>query len=211
MAATTLYKFGVTVTDPAGSAFSFPRFEIFNLSDPGVTITKSRIFNGPPWDWVWVGPGVGAIANPAGGTRTLLEGEERTNDGNNGCTPGITYGLSSFDPGDSFGFSADPESGGCGSAVVDIRPVLNNDTLKVTIDFSGGVSLTGNNWVLEYINPNDSQNDPANQRYRLGMETSITTIDPNPGVVPEPATWAMMIGGFGLAGVMLRRRQCRSA
>jgi len=29
--------------------------------------------------------------------------------------------------------------------------------------------------------------------------------------VPEPATWAMMIGGFGLAGVMLRRRQCRSA
>jgi len=25
--------------------------------------------------------------------------------------------------------------------------------------------------------------------------------------VPEPATWAMMIGGFGAAGVMMRRRQ----
>ena len=25
--------------------------------------------------------------------------------------------------------------------------------------------------------------------------------------VPEPATWAMMIGGFGLAGAALRRRR----
>jgi len=29
---------------------------------------------------------------------------------------------------------------------------------------------------------------------------------PSPGGVPEPATWAMMITGFGLAGAALRRR-----
>ncbi|MBT2186741.1 PEP-CTERM sorting domain-containing protein [Sphingobium sp. H33] len=29
---------------------------------------------------------------------------------------------------------------------------------------------------------------------------------PTPGV-PEPATWAMMIGGFALAGVAMRRRK----
>lgn len=31
------------------------------------------------------------------------------------------------------------------------------------------------------------------------------------GVVPEPATWAMMIGGFGLVGGALRRRRGKIA
>ncbi|WP_418895818.1 PEPxxWA-CTERM sorting domain-containing protein [Sandaracinobacteroides sayramensis] len=29
----------------------------------------------------------------------------------------------------------------------------------------------------------------------------------NPGAVPEPATWAMMIAGFGLVGSVARRRR----
>lgn len=32
-----------------------------------------------------------------------------------------------------------------------------------------------------------------------------------PGIVPEPATWAMMIAGFGLTGLCLRRRRLRTA
>ena len=30
---------------------------------------------------------------------------------------------------------------------------------------------------------------------------------PGYGGVPEPASWALMIGGFGLAGATLRRRR----
>jgi len=34
--------------------------------------------------------------------------------------------------------------------------------------------------------------------------------DPGPAGVPEPAVWALMIAGFGLAGGQLRRRRARS-
>jgi hypothetical protein len=37
--------------------------------------------------------------------------------------------------------------------------------------------------------------------------SSSTVIATAPGGVPEPATWALMIGGFGLAGASLRRRR----
>ena len=33
---------------------------------------------------------------------------------------------------------------------------------------------------------------------------------PNVAAVPEPATWAMMLGGFGLAGFALRRRALKA-
>jgi len=36
---------------------------------------------------------------------------------------------------------------------------------------------------------------------------SATLAPVAPQAVPEPATWAMMIGGFGLAGAAMRRRQ----
>lgn len=49
-------------------------------------------------------------------------------------------------------------------------------------------------------------------RYRLnagGLSTGFVTASASPatGAVPEPATWAMMIGGFAAIGVAARRRR----
>jgi len=56
--------------------------------------------------------------------------------------------------------------------------------------------------------------DSANGGWQLTLAKSTLAIDgavlppPDPGV-PEPATWAMMLGGFGLVGSAMRRRQSR--
>jgi hypothetical protein len=40
-----------------------------------------------------------------------------------------------------------------------------------------------------------------------GGNSGIGVGTPSVDAVPEPATWAMMIGGFGLVGGALRRRR----
>lgn len=42
---------------------------------------------------------------------------------------------------------------------------------------------------------------------RNGRHYASVSFDAPTGAVPEPATWAQMIGGFGLAGSMIRRRK----
>lgn len=48
----------------------------------------------------------------------------------------------------------------------------------------------------------------------FGLDNVVLTYDgvrtPGPGI-PEPSTWALMIGGFGLAGATLRRRRAAVA
>lgn len=62
---------------------------------------------------------------------------------------------------------------------------------SIYVDFSNGLRGTG---FLQAV----AGNEDASQLV-------ITTFTPTP-VVPEPATWAMMILGFGLAGGTLRSR-----
>jgi len=50
-----------------------------------------------------------------------------------------------------------------------------------------------------------------NASYFYVVEWSPLDTPPPPPGVPEPASWAMMIGGFALAGAAMRRRRVRIA
>ena len=46
-----------------------------------------------------------------------------------------------------------------------------------------------------------------NQLNNIGFETRADTAVTAAQGVPEPASWAMMVGGMGLAGLGMRRRR----
>lgn len=52
-----------------------------------------------------------------------------------------------------------------------------------------------------------SENVGALRFSSTGVAFEFDTIAANVAAVPEPAQWALMIGGFGLVGMALRRRQ----
>lgn len=49
-----------------------------------------------------------------------------------------------------------------------------------------------------------TKNNPDNAENTVVTTLGVTSV---PAMVPEPASWAMMIGGFGLVGAMARRRR----
>lgn len=208
-AAVVTTRLDATVVSNAGSAFSAPIFRYDNLSSPGITVTSIRMSGGAPWDWVRRGP-VGSeseFLNPLGGTRTLTEGEERTDDGNNGCTAGIAYTFTSFDPGDFTRYSVDPETPGCGSAVVDVRPFLRADRITITAAFSDGLVLSGSDWTEELIDPLGSSTDHLNQRFRLTVQSQRTVDDPPPPHdVPAPEGAGLPLGAAALVSLRRLRR-----
>jgi len=90
-----------------------------------------------------------------------------------------------------------PDSAGL-SYTIDLGNLFG--TSPVFVGFTGG---TGANWSAQDIvdwSFNDNY-DP--------ITTPPTGTNP-PGAVPEPATWAMMIAGFGMAGGAARRKHRRT-
>lgn len=77
---------------------------------------------------------------------------------------------------------------------------LNGQYMTLGTSFSGAAWQTGT-LQLFYWDSNNGDNTEH-------VTASITR--PGDGV-PEPATWALMIGGFGLTGAMLRRRRAAPA
>jgi hypothetical protein len=100
----------------------------------------------------------------------------------------ITYAAGSFQPTlDKSGFRAEFDLAGQ-SANLDFREILFDDNATATVTFGTGETVT----------------------FGLGSRDIQTVYTyTNINAVPEPASWAMMIGGFALAGGALRNRKVR--
>ncbi|WEK41727.1 MAG: PEPxxWA-CTERM sorting domain-containing protein [Candidatus Sphingomonas colombiensis] len=67
---------------------------------------------------------------------------------------------------------------------------------KLNVFFNSPLTSTGTS-----LNQTTSETEKGYNRYLTSGSVSAVA-----GAVPEPATWAMMIAGFGLVGAAMRRR-----
>lgn len=176
-----------------GDTFTQP-FSITNNSTMGETVVGfgfDLTGTGYIFDTVDLGPPgnntAGVPFTPVGGTgvSTGLIGAPVVADG----ATFFQIGFGAFGVGETFQFDIDVDPAGVGSPTV-----LGNQLIGATIfaDFSNGLRGTGQ-LVAVPGNPDASQ-------------FVITTFTPIPPAVPEPATWAMLILGFGAVGGAMRRR-----
>lgn len=103
--------------------------------------------------------------------------------------------------------NADVESRAYGTGIYGIYTIQLPDTVYAAL--LGGTS----NFLLNLQGPGINALGGTNFNAaildfaRLTINTATTVPGPDP--IPEPASWAMMIAGFGLSGTALRRRRLR--
>lgn len=94
----------------------------------------------------------------------------------------LIFGLHSFDGSDYFTGAASRNP---------------DNAYHAAVNTDGGSTFVGfEDWAVALDDYND-----------LVFSFSNTLAAPAPGAVPEPASWAMMIGGLGLVGGAMRRRR----
>jgi hypothetical protein len=81
---------------------------------------------------------------------------------------------------------------------------LTNWPASIYQDFGFTVTAGGGSTPLTFTFRN-------NPNFFLLDAVSVTAVNGGGAVIPEPATWAMMIAGFGLVGATARRRRRTSA
>ena len=72
---------------------------------------------------------------------------------------------------------------------------------------SGAISDYSNTAILRLNLPTNVSFTSASGTFLTALSNPSPTPNPTPGGVPEPATWAMMLAGFGAIGATMRRRQ----
>lgn len=101
---------------------------------------------------------------------------------------------------------------GSGSYVIDV--LGSNWPAEAVVHRSGNYNFGANVLVgtggLLYLSEATWTGFSASITPTSGGPYTLTGVDLFAGRVPEPATWAMLIGGFGLAGISLRSRRSGS-
>jgi hypothetical protein len=135
------------------------------------------------------------------------------------CGPGCTYEQFEFNA-QTYQNTFDASSGVTTfvNEGLDVRGFGDNQDFLASADYhtlgnltaSGAVLLFGQLFLEDYtLNSIGTRTSYAHGV--AGLFATSLTVDglgaPTSGAVPEPASWALMILGFGSAGTMLRRRQ----
>jgi hypothetical protein len=79
------------------------------------------------------------------------------------------------------------------------------------VNFAGNFSTGGSRAVYDYAAAGEFGLNGQNVIFTPDGVGGYQVSNTLPGAVPEPATWAMMITGFGMMGVTLRRRRMATA
>lgn len=118
-----------------------------------------------------------------------------------GLAAGIGTGIgTSYSAGAASEFFRNFSNIGAGVQVWGTRPG-GNATILAGASGAGFVIVNGADWADDF--PSSSSNSQ--------LLLNFLNVNATPGGVPEPATWAMMLLGFGAMGVALRRRPTVSA
>jgi hypothetical protein len=84
-----------------------------------------------------------------------------------------------------------------------VDDIGNDPDFDFVLDLYGPSALGGTSDAYHILPGVYDTDDGYGDYFRV----TITEADAGPGAVPEPATWAMMVGGFGAVGAAMRRRQ----
>lgn len=110
--------------------------------------------------------------------------------------------------------------------ITGVSGIINNSAVTNPVGGAYGNYFTTGGYFLDGSGVNISLangttlnffNQSSNNLYRINNTNSFVTFYVNasssaaPAAVPEPASWAMMLAGFGAVGAAMRRRQQISA
>ena len=182
--------FGGATPDPGWMGYTF--YNGGDIALPGWTIENGSV------DVIWTGSPWGPAAE---GTNSLdINGwTAGTISQQFNTVAGTVYTV-------SYAYSRNPYNGDEADAYVSAGG--HTDTLATFNDghFGGGYAMLWNTASFSFVGDGNAAT------VRLGAITPgnagvfFDNVSVS-GAVPEPASWALMIGGFGMAGAMLRRRR----